>query len=193
MKYFFPIVLMMFFLLACEDEPNNNEPLIEAPLVSLNYDASNLTAPQLSTGTFEAAAKFTDNETANLQNGQLTEVYFYLLNTPQSASVKIYKGTNQGFPEELVYSKGVTSDMSANSWNHHILDTPVDIDQRDLWIAIRLNHSQPDQTIGCDPGPANANGDWLFESADGNWDKLLRRSNNEANINWNIRGVVDPQ
>lgn len=184
---------MMFFLLACEDAPNNNDPLIEAPLVSLNYDGSNLTAPQLSAGTFEAAAKFTDNETANLQNGQLTEVYFYLLNTPQSASVKIYKGSNQGFPEELVYSKGVTSDMSSNSWNHHILDTPVDIDQRDLWIAIRLNHSQADQTIGCDPGPANTNGDWLFESADGNWEKLLRRSNNEANINWNIRGVVDPQ
>lgn len=192
MRYIFPIFLSLFFLFACEEGNNNSDPVIEAPLVFLNYDASNLTAPNLSAGTYEAAAIFTSDETANMQNGQLTEVYFYLLNTPSSATVKIYRGTDQGFPIELIYSKGVTSSMEANSWNHHILDSPIDITQDDIWIAIRFQTGQQDQIIGCDPGPADQNGDWLFENADGNWDRLLRRSNNEANINWNIRGVVDP-
>ncbi|MEL6251855.1 MAG: hypothetical protein AAFR87_07585 [Bacteroidota bacterium] len=192
MRYIFPIFLGLFFLLACEEGNNNSDPVIEAPLVFLNYDGSNLTAPNLSAGTYEAAAKFTSDETQSLQNGQLTEVYFYLLNTPSSATVKIYRGTDQNFPVELIYSKGVTSSLEANSWNHHILDAPIDITQDDIWIAIRFQTGQQDQIIGCDVGPADINGDWLFENADGNWDRLLRRSNNEANINWNIRGVVDP-
>jgi len=151
-----------------------------------------LTAPQLSAGTYEAAARFTSNQTASLQNGQLTEVYFYILNAPSSATIKIYKGSSGTTPVTTVYSKSVTSDLESNSWNHHILTSPIDIDQEDIWIAVRFQIGQASQTIGCDTGPAATNGDWLFENADGNWEKLLNRSNNEANINWNIRGVVDP-
>lgn len=192
MKYSFLLLIVVAFFIGCEEGPDNNDPVIESPLVALNYDSSNLTAPQLDAGTYEAAARFTSSETSNMQNGQLTEVYFYLLNTPSSATVKIYKGSSGDFPSSTVYSKSVTSDLEASSWNHHILDTPVDIDQDDIWISIRFQSGQQSQIMGCDVGPANANGDWLFENADGNWEKLVSRSGNEANINWNIRGVVDP-
>lgn len=193
MKYTFILLLAALLFIGCEENTGNDDPVIEPPLVFLNYDGSNLTAPQTSAGTFEAAAKFTSSETSNLQNGQLTEVFFFILNTPSSATIKIYKGTaNDGFPVSTVYSKSVTSDLEAASWNHHILETPIDIDQDDIWIAVRFQTSQAAQVVGCDVGPAASNGDWLFENADGNWEKLVSRSGNEANINWNIRGVVDP-
>jgi len=192
MKYSFLLLLTIALFIGCEDAPNNDDPVIEAPLVALNYDSSNLTAPQLSAGTYEAAARFTSSQTSSMQDGQLTEVYFYILNAPSSATVKIYKGSSGDFPSSTVYSKSVTSDLESSSWNHHILDTPIDIDQDDIWIAVRFQTSQQSQVMGCDVGPANANGDWLFENADNNWEKLVSRSANEANINWNIRGVVDP-
>jgi hypothetical protein len=43
--------------------------------------------------------------------------------------------------------------------------------------------------IGCDAGPSKDNGDWLYESGDGQWISFLDRGGDD--INWNIRAVID--
>jgi len=54
-------------------------------------------------------------------------------------------------------------------------------------VAFTNAVSQP--TVGCDPGPAVPDGDWLYSSADGQWMALSQRF--RVSINWNIRGTVE--
>ena len=63
---------------------------------------------------------------------------------------------------------------------------------KDLWISIKFASTNQAQVIGCDEGPAHPFGDFLFDSDDEEFRRFLLRSNGEANINWNIRAVVDP-
>ena len=184
--------ILLVGLFACNQTDLTPGPVIEAPLVSLNYDDDNLTAPLLPGNTYEAGVRFTSAETQEIQGGKLIEVYYYLLEKPASCAIRIYRKSTADGPEILAYSAATTNEINAQSWNKHTLATPIDIGQEDLWIAVRLQHSGQQQTIGCDPGPSHINGDWLFDSEDGQWTKLVDRSNNEVNINWNIRGVVDP-
>ena len=189
------LIISSFVLLftSCEENDLTPSPVIEPPLVTINYDDDNLTAPLLPGNTFEAAVKFTSSETGEVKGGKLIEVYYYLLEQPSSCAIKVYQKSSANGPEVLLYSEATTNEISPQSWNKHTLSTPVDIGDDDIWIAVRLQHAGNQQTIGCDPGPAHPNGDWLFDSADGEWRKMNERSSNEVNINWNIRGVVDPQ
>lgn len=193
---FHPIYFAVLFvaattLLACNPDNVSGEPEIEAPLVALNYDRANDTAPVLPANTYEAAAKFTTSELAGLEGGNLVDVYYYFAALPSSTSIKIYKGTKDDAPDSLVYSAAVTSESSSNTWNKHTLTAPVSIGTSDIWIAVKFTHTGSIQSMGCDPGPGNQNGDWLFDSSDNEWLPLRQRTS-EININWNIRGVVDP-
>ena len=43
--------------------------------------------------------------------------------------------------------------------------------------------------LGCDAGPTDGGGDWLFRDSDGEWDSFRQRAGGES-INWNIRGII---
>ena len=187
------ILIVGLIFTSCDQTDLTPSPVIEPPLVALNYDDDNLTAPLLPGNTFEAAVKFTSTETSEVKGGKLIEVYYYILEEPASCGIKVYQKSGTNGPDVLLYSAVTTTEISPQSWNKHTLSTPIDIGDEDIWIAVRLQHSGNQQTIGCDPGPAHPNGDWLFDSSDGEWIKMNDRSSNEVNINWNIRGVVDPQ
>lgn len=184
---FFFSALLMF---SCQEDPVNNEPDINAPFVALNYDGSNQDAPLLPTGNYEAAIYFPASELNDLTGGKLIEVYYYIRELPASCTIKIYSKTSDSSPVELEYSAATGSDLLPNTWNKHILSTPVEITGEDIWIAVSLGHGADTRSIGCDPGPAVSGGDWLFDSGDGNWIPLSQRAG--ISINWNIRGVVEP-
>ncbi|TAE45103.1 MAG: hypothetical protein EAZ89_21365, partial [Bacteroidetes bacterium] len=186
------IVLGLMVLSSCKEENVLPEPQIEAPLVALNYDGRNVDAPILPNGnTFEAGIRIPASFMKDYPGGMLTEVYYYLKAVPTSCTVKIYKGTTaSGAPEALVYSAITSSDVIGNSWNRHILSTAVAAENKDLWIVIRFFGSSGAGTLGCDSGPAASDGDWLLDSDDNQWLKLSARS--AININWNIRGVLEP-
>ncbi|NBC09496.1 MAG: hypothetical protein GVY26_20080, partial [Bacteroidetes bacterium] len=44
------------------------------------------------------------------------------------------------------------------------------------------------QSIGCDAGPNQSNGDWLYDSNDSQWLPYTDRT--PESINWNIRGEL---
>ena len=164
----------------------------EEPLRSiLHYDGDNQTAPFLDVGEHEAAARFTASQTATYQGQNLIEVEFYLLNIPSLCEVRVYGENADDEPGNLLYSADVTSSISANHWNTHTLSTPVEITGDDLWISIRLVHNSEINTIGCDFGPAQENGDWIISTSDNAWRTFRDVTSNQANINWNIRGYVE--
>ncbi len=185
--------LLSLGLLACESSTLNTEPNIAPPLVALHYDGPVNTAPITSGGTYEAAIRFPASELAAYADKPLTGVYFYLLEKPSSSTVKIYQGSLGNRPDELVYSAATSSETAPQSWNEHQLSNPVLIDaNRDLWISIKYAIPNPGRVIGCDQGPAHPDGAWLYQSSDDEFRTFPDRSNGEADINWSIRGVVDP-
>ncbi|WNJ17930.1 hypothetical protein [Pontibacter sp. G13] len=177
---------------ACNDNGNIAEPSIDPPLVALNYDSDNQDSPELPGATYEGAVKFPEEIMSTYEDNLLEGVYIFTQDLPQTATIKVYKGTLAGAPRELLYSQVITDELSRNSWNFHRLNRTIELDGSDLWLAFKFSHSDNLRVLGCDPGPAVADGDYLFDSSDSQWIKLSSRTANEININWNIRGVISP-
>lgn len=183
-------IFLLLFSTGCDPENISGEPEILAPLVALNYDGRNQDAPNLPSGNFEAAIRIPSSDLSDLQGRKLIEVYYYIREIPSSCTIKVYKKSDSNAPVEQVYSTATTSELKANAWNKHILTSPVEITNDDLWLSVKVGHTQDTRSIGCDPGPAVENGDWLFDGSDNEWLPLSDRS--QISINWNIRGVVEP-
>lgn len=185
MKKAFSLALGMLLLLsACTKEENGFD--IEN---TLHYDTGNQSAPNLPAGKHEAAARFGSDKLAAYTGRKLTEVYFFLAAIPDECTVKIYGPGSAGQPGALLYSATISKSLKAFDWNRHELRLPISIDGNDLWISIALTHSATQQSIGCDAGPANGNGDWLYQDLDQAWKTFQARTRTES-INWNIRAKV---
>lgn len=154
----------------------------------LSYDGENASGPLLVAGYHEAAARFTSNLTTAFAGKQLIAVQYFMGAKPQKAEIRIYDEGIPSFPGNLLYSADITDEIRTLKWSEHVLSTPVDITGKDLWISIGLTHAGAQQSIGCDAGPGQANGDWLYQSTDGLWDSFRNRTG--EGINWNIRGKV---
>lgn len=185
-----PALAMIFF--SCDRQNLTPAPVIEPPMVQLNYDGDNLTAPLLPAGIYEAGVRFTPPELIGLDGKTLSQVILYMQDIPVAATIRVFEGSTNGAPETLLSSQGIRSDLEAFNWNQIFLTSPTEIDaDKDLWITFRFELGQESQTLGCDPGPANENGDYLFENTDNLWQKLSVRTGGGIDINWNLRAVVE--
>ena len=179
-------LLALFLLLAsaCSDDdaaqPSDN---------LLHYDGPNQTGPVLDAGFYEAAARFPATETARFEGAQLVAVRWFMGPAPAGCEVRVYGPGPAGRPGTSLYMANVTADVEEFAWNEHTLTVPVDIEAEELWISIAFTHSQTQQSIGCDTGPNDPNGDWLFRSVANNWQRYSAFT--PERVNWNIRGVVE--
>lgn len=193
-------MLMALVAIACnkdDDEPEtpqtqNFAPSVGEGLIGLHYDDFNTDAPQMEPGTYEKGARFTQSQLTSVTDGRLVQIQYFMVEKPTTAQLRVYKsGSGSDGPADMVYSENVLPEMQRNSWNVHTLSDSVFIDSETLWITMRYQISSTGKYLGCDPGPANANGDWIFELAEQNWERFIDRTG--TNINWNIRGVVEPE
>lgn len=156
----------------------------------LSYDGNNENAPILEAGVHEAGARFTSRQLDGLVGKQLESVEFYLAEFPDRCEVLIYNEGSSNSPGTLIYSADITFLTENFDWNFHTLSNPIDITGEDLWIVIKVEHSEAFPSIGCDPGPAQSNGDWMLSYSDNQWRSFRDRTGNQVSINWNIRGIV---
>jgi len=189
------ILLSMLAVFACkkkEEEPTevrNYAPGVPAGMAYLNHDDYNIDAPVLPSGTYETAVRFTNADQSTLVNGRLHAVQYYVSSKPAQIQLRVYQGGTNN-PGNLVYTANLISEVERTKWNTHTLSDTITINNSDLWIGIRFTTNVEGKTIGCDPGPATANGDWMWDALDASW---IRYSNRTAtSINWNVRGVVEP-
>ena len=175
------IAAMALLAMSCSGSDYTNPNTLE---VLLHYDGIQDDSPNLTGNrTYEAAARFTPAETGTLVGGELTAVQFYINTVPDSCKVKIYGEGTASTPGGLLYSAVVIA--SGMSWNEHVLGTPLPLPSGDLWLSIEFTDANTQQTMGCDPGPAVANGRFFLDSNVGTWTTFA------ASINWNVRGVVE--
>ena len=151
----------------------------------LYYGANQLDAPTLTGGTYEAAARFTPAKIAGLVGKTIKEIQFFIADKPDSIKVKLYGPLNATTPGNLLYSADVTNSAGANKWNVHELTQAVILNNEDIWLSIQFKITGSRRTIGCDPGPALTDGDWLHSSQDGLWTPYNKRT--ATSINWTIR------
>lgn len=188
----FSCLLILVLGASCDRQVVEPAPEVLPPAIQLNYDGENVTAPLLPGGVYEAGVLFTPAELAGLDGKQITEVILFVQDVPISATVRFFEGSSNGGPESLVSSQGIRSELVENSWSRVSLSSPVTIDEKkDLWLTLRFELSGDSQTLGCDAGPADAYGDFLFDESDGLWQKLSSRTSGGININWNLRMVAE--
>jgi len=155
---------------------------------TLSYDGANVIAPELPEGVYESGALFPEGFSGNEAGNQLLEIEYYILQLPRTAELRVYSGgSNQ--PEKLIYSKAVTAEINQESWNTHVLETPVILDGEDLWVMLNYQQTGLARTLGCDDGAAVTNGDWHYDSFENEWLPLSEQSS--IDINWNIRAKVN--
>lgn len=177
------------FLFACESDPDG--PVLPDNLISLNHDDDNVDAPSLPANSYEAGVRFPASQMNTYAGDRLMEANFYVEEIPSSCVLQVYVRSDSNTPDSLVYSANVQGELRAGQWNSHELSTPYELTGEDLWITLAFSHTGQQRTIGCDPGPAVTNGDWLLDAADDLWIPLSQRA--ALNINWNIRGAIERQ
>lgn len=175
----------LFFVSCTKDDETPDE----VNDFEFSYDGAAQNAPALEAGTYDLGARYPGAFTSNFEGQQLEEVSFYILNVPNKCELIIFGEGTDTEPGTLLYTADLTSSIDGEIWNDHVLTTPVDITGEDIWICVRVEHGNTMGSLGCDTGPANANGDWMF-TPNNEWTSLRNFSDNQVNINWNIRGKV---
>lgn len=191
-KYFFLLIPFVLFLASCGDD---DEAVPTGPWdnANLHYDVENFAAPALPSGTHIAATRFTSNELNEFNGQKLDEILFYLQDVPSSCILTIREqGTNTS-PGTVLHTADLSTSVGPNGWNQYLIPNPIEITGDDIWLCLEVVHNSESRTVGCDPGTANNNGDWLNTTDDNNgWQSLRNYTSGEVDINWNIRGVVNP-
>ncbi len=182
-------LIFTLFVTACGSDDEQINQLTSA---DLQYDDDNFSAPILPSGTHIAAARFTPTQLGQYVGQNLTEVLFYLQEVPASCILTIREEGTDSSPGTTLYTADISSSVGPNGWNQHTITLPIPISESDLWICIEVVHQGDTRSVGCDPGPAQANGDWLLSDTSLNdWETLRNYTDQEVNINWNIRGRVN--
>ncbi len=186
MKTKYILLISIIFLAISCSEDDNGEP--QGSNV-LNYDGDNFTAPTLQTGLYEFAVRFPSIITRNVEGKQINQISFYLYESPGQMYINISPDLTPSLPGDIVYSQQVTN-FRNNSWNTISLNDPFPLDGNPVWIGIEVNFEGQIQTVGCDAGPANGNGDWLYDEENKEWETFSNRTNQNESVNWNIRAIL---
>jgi len=151
----------------------------------LYYGGNPVDAPTLDGGNYEAAARFTALKIGSLVGKTVKEIRYFISTKPDSIKVKLYGPLNETTPGNLLYSADVTSAAQNNKWNVHTLTQAITLKNEDIWLSIEFKLLGSRKTVGCDPGPALVDGDWLYSMSDGQWIPFNKRTG--TSINWTIR------
>ncbi len=178
------LAVASLFLLSCGDDDDCCVLLPEDTI--LNYDGDNFTAPTLPRGSFRFAIRLPLTTLSRFDGQSIKSVNVYMYEVPYT-ELHIYSDA-AGEPDRLLYSEDVTTQLSPNGWSEVTLSDPYPVDGSSLWVAMDVSIGAFMQSIGCDQGPANPNGDWLYDAADGEFIRFTDRVGDS--VNWNIRVVV---
>jgi len=96
---------------------------------------------------------FTGKMLGGLRGMKISSVDVYIGDLPESASIVIYGQNKQTECGDLLAEKKFLP--VKDSWNHVVLDTPIEIANTDLWVGVKMtNIKSTGYYIGVDNGPA---------------------------------------
>lgn len=170
------------FIAAPDYTPANNNPSNRD--VVLHYDGDNASAIGRDVDyEYRVSAKFPYATVQPYIGMMITSVEVYINDPVTAAKIQIYDmgGLLTPGPGALLLEQSFTGVEA--SWNTVILDTPIAITGKDIWVGWWMSAAGGTFAPGTDAGPANPNGDWI--STGPGWSHL--GDNPDLNYNWNIR------
>ncbi len=182
-RYLF-LLLLAGFIISCGDDEG---PEIPGERIVLSYDGDNDTAPTFPAGLYEFAARFPTTLTRNAVGKSIEQVSFYLYEAPSLMYINISEDQTTTSPGAILNTQMVNN-PTPNSWNTVTLDTPYELTGSAVWVGIEVTQDEQIQTVGCDAGPANANGNWLYDEENMEWATFSARAN--ESVNWNIKAIL---
>ena len=185
MKKYLLVILLAVGLMGCGDDDECCEVTDEETL--LNYDSDNANAPNLPAGEYVFAIRLPLTLLSRLEGQSIRSVSVFMYDIPSDVDLVVFDEFNN-LPSRELYTQDITSSLSPDGWNMIDLDTPFEVTGATIWVGLDIDNQQMMQSIGCDLGPANVNGDWLFDGADGQFIRFANRVNDS--VNWNIRVIV---
>lgn len=141
----------------------------EATRYVLKYDKGAYSAITPS-GVREAviAHRYGNEMISELSGMKLTSMDIYIADVPGYTEAIVYTGDCQTEPKDIVASKQFKA--TANSWNRVVFDKAVELDGKDIWIAIKLGDFKEGQfCIGVDKGPSIVGSSDLVNIGNGIW------------------------
>lgn len=183
-NYFYFALLLAIGFASCQDD-DNIDPY------SLHHDGESVGSPFLPYGEYEAATHFTAGYVSQYSGKELSAIEYNVYEMPEFAEIIVSESNGLGRPGGILFSQVVTNQLIPFSWNQLNLGVPIDLDGG-LWISLYFRNSPGEsQTIGCDSGPAQGNGDWLYDDVDQQWQTYSNRVG--ESVNWSIRGVLQDE
>lgn len=180
----FSFVLLLAFAVYAQNRPNE--------LVEVHYDNDNFTGIGTANADLIIAAKFTQEILAPFVGKALAQVKVYIYNATKGDTgiLRIYGPGTLVTPGELLYSSPPVH-VDSNSWNIIPVSEFVTIPASDLWVGFeaRSGPSGSHSWAGCDSGPNNPDGQYIYLSD--SWFRLTALGA-AFTYNWNIRAVIDP-
>ncbi len=105
---------------------------------------------------------------AALDGMQLSSVDVYIGDACTSSKVIIYGANTQSAPGDVITTQEFTA--VSDSWNHIVLNNPVTIDGKDLWVCVQVEGFTGDgYHIGIDNGPATRGFGELINIGQSKW------------------------
>lgn len=183
MKYLFFALLGFVVLMAsgCDDDDGIQETLLQ-------HDGANLTGPILGDGLHELSARFSAADVAPFVGRKIESIRFFLGQIPAGTEVVIYGPGVNDTPGPERYATDITNRITTTGWIEHRLTEDIELTEEEIWITIAVLHDAAQQSVGCDAGPAQAGGDFIFRATDPSW-TTFRAATGES-VNWNIRAVL---
>jgi hypothetical protein len=158
-------------------------------LIELGYDGENTQSVSAANVEFIVATKLTAAMITPYIDKGLVKVKFYISSAPvgNSVTIYIYAAGTASSPGAILHTQVAT--VTPTSWNTKELTTPLALTAGDLWIGIKATSGPTGSQFwpGCDAGPNNPNGQYMFWA--GAWTTL--NALGAFPYNWNIRGIVD--
>lgn len=122
----------------------------------LGYDGGMVSSVAL--GNYDAAVfgqYYPSNVMQAIKGMKVSSVDVYFKEASETASIKIYGQGSYGVAGKVIAEQAFTP--VADSWNHVVLDTPVEITGEDFWYGVEIRNMKADgYYIGIDNGPAVA-------------------------------------
>ncbi len=178
------LALSVLTFIACDDDDSGFQ--FDPEL--MHYDGVNANAPVLPPGEVELAAQFKSDAMDFYAGKSIDAVQLFIYEEPvETATLRIYGPGSGNLPGQVLAQQQLNN-LEANGWNIIELDTPVEFPSDELWIGVYFPEGGQIQVLGCDAGPRQDGGDWMYEQRDQQWLSFIQRSGD--NINWNIRAMV---